>query len=124
MEKNLESQLATVLEKALQVAEQTGEFVIEQAPDVLKEFYLWNIVDYSVGILFYTILLVVIILVIRYFGIRDEWEFDDGALVATAWVGGAFGLFSLWALYYNISKLLQIWLAPKFYLVEYLLTLS
>lgn len=124
MENSLESQLANVLEKALQIAEQTGEFVIEQAPEILREFYLWHIVDYSIGILFYIVLLVIITFLIRYFGVRDEWEFYDGTLVALSWVGGALGLFSLWALYYNISKLLQIWLAPKFYLVEYLLTLS
>ena len=40
---NLEEQLAKILEKALSVAEQTGEFAIEQAPLLLQKFYTWHI---------------------------------------------------------------------------------
>ena len=39
----LEKQLAKVIEKAIQVAEETGQFVIDQAPDLLQEFYKWHI---------------------------------------------------------------------------------
>lgn len=35
--------LSKVVEKALNVAEKTGEFVIEQAPLLLQEFYQWHI---------------------------------------------------------------------------------
>lgn len=40
----LETQLSKVLEKAIEIAEQTGEFAIEQAPLLLQEFYMWHIV--------------------------------------------------------------------------------
>ena len=42
---NLENQLAKVVEKSLQLAEKTGDFVIEQAPSLLQEFYMWHIVS-------------------------------------------------------------------------------
>ena len=39
----LEKQLSKLVEKGIEVAEQTGNFVIEQAPDLLQEFFRWHI---------------------------------------------------------------------------------
>ncbi len=41
--KELEERLVKVLDKAINLAEQSGEFVIDQAPELLREFYAWNI---------------------------------------------------------------------------------
>lgn len=41
--KKTDEVLSKVVEKALTVAEKTGEFVIEQAPLLLQEFYVWHI---------------------------------------------------------------------------------
>ena len=43
--KELEEQLAEIVKKAVEVAEKTGEFAIEQAPLLLQEFYMWHIVQ-------------------------------------------------------------------------------
>ena len=41
----LENTLNEILKKALEVAEKTGEFAIEQAPLLLQEFYMWHITE-------------------------------------------------------------------------------
>ena len=41
--KKTDEVLSKVVEKALNVAEKTGDFVIEQAPLLLQEFYAWHI---------------------------------------------------------------------------------
>jgi len=43
--------LSKVVEKALIVAEKTGNFVIEQTPLLLQEFYKWHITESILGIL-------------------------------------------------------------------------
>ena len=45
--KKTDEVLSKVVEKALNVAEKTGEFAIEQAPLLLKEFYSWHIAKNS-----------------------------------------------------------------------------
>ena len=42
MTEKTEQLLETSLTKCLEVAEKTGQFVMEQAPDLLKQFYLWH----------------------------------------------------------------------------------
>ena len=37
--------LSKAVEKGIELAEKTGNFVIEQAPDLLKEFYQWRIIS-------------------------------------------------------------------------------
>ena len=46
----MEELLKPYIEKALQLAEKTGEFVIEQAPELLQQFYAWHTVKNIAGI--------------------------------------------------------------------------
>ena len=52
--------LAEAVKKALLVAEKTGEFAIEQAPLLLKEFYAWHITKESLGVLLSLVLLIIV----------------------------------------------------------------
>jgi len=54
--------LSEVVKKAVVLAEKTGNFIIEQAPDILQEFYNWKIISYIMGIL----LSIIIFLIGRY----------------------------------------------------------
>jgi len=38
----IEEQLAKIIEKAMLTAEQTGQFVLEQAPDIIQQFLTWR----------------------------------------------------------------------------------
>jgi len=109
----LEKQLAEILEKALAVAEQTGEFVIEQAPLLLQEFYRWHIAKYSLGIFLSLVSFVLIYKFSKFMVKRTE---DESAILINGL--STFPLITITAFIY---KLLFILVAPKLYLIEYFL---
>jgi len=45
---NIEELLKPIIEKALKVAEQSGEFIIEQSPLLLQEFYKWHTTKHAI----------------------------------------------------------------------------
>lgn len=122
--------LSEVVKKALIVAEKTGEFAIEQAPLLLKEFYSWHIVKNSLGIL-----LGILIIILGY-NLRKLWakKVDEnynkqwGEVVIngyaseehTTWLtiilSSGFGLALLIKSTYSLVFIL---VAPKLYLIEY-----
>ncbi len=109
----MEEELKKALEQGLKLAEKTGEFVIEQAPELLQQFYNWhlveNIIVFSVGLL----MLIASIWSIRY-GLK-EYESEYQIL-------GAFGiLISLVCLIIGAMSTIKILVAPKIYLIEHFL---
>ena len=60
--KETDEVLATILKKGLVVAEKTGQFVLENAPDLLQEFYAWHF-----GKRIFFIVLSIIIGIILYY---------------------------------------------------------
>lgn len=114
-----ENALNEVVKRALEVAEKTGEFVIEQAPDLLREFYAWH--TYS-SIFWMVVSLVVVFLLygkvktaVKNFYSLDE-EITD---VLIAVIGGASFLGFTIAFFVNAYNLIFILSAPKLYLIEY-----
>lgn len=125
--KELESQLSVVIEKAIKVAEKTGEFVIEQAPLLLQEFYKWHIAKSVMFIL----LSFAIFIIGRYlpylwldeYSDVDDFKFfkksgDESGFFAFAFFI-AFTAFSSMMFFSSIYKLTYISVAPKLYLIEY-----
>lgn len=110
--------LSEVVKKALIVAEKTGEFVIEQAPSLLQEFYTWHI--YS------NIFYILTGLIIIIFGIwlslkfkkylNTDYIIDEPGpfftLFFSVLIGGLFVLIAGYDLIFLLS-------APKLYLIEY-----
>jgi hypothetical protein len=122
--------LSEVVKKALMVAEKTGEFVIEQAPLLLQEFYNWHIVS---SIFFIILFLIIAITCIRlpYLWLTDKTKessydskyfgrYGDEQIVALSWCICVFGVISaVIGLFTNIYDLVFILIAPKLYLIEY-----
>lgn len=50
MNEELQKQLAEVVRKSMAVAEKTGEFVLDQAPELLQEFYRWHLASEVMGV--------------------------------------------------------------------------
>lgn len=130
MDDKMESQLAKVIEKAMDVAEKTGEFVIEQAPDLLREFYAWHIAEHCFLIL------------ASFFAISVPWilkrilpecenEYDSinylgkniygGAAILSYIIGGFISVLGLVGVFANVLFLVKILVAPKIYLIDYFL---
>jgi len=111
MNENLEKQVAAILEKGMALAEQTGEFVIEQGGDLLKEFYMWHTASYVLGIILCVIFSIALHLFIRFFARRDDDDF--------VYIFESVQIVPLMFLGTNIYNLVYISIAPKLYLIEY-----
>ena len=122
--------LSEVVKKALIVAEKTGEFAIEQAPLLLKEFYSWHIAKNSLGIL------LGILTIILGYNLRKLWakkvdenyDKDWGEVVINGYASEGFttwltiilsSCFGLALLIKSTYSLVFILVAPKLYLIEY-----
>lgn len=130
----MKEQLEELVKEALEIAEKTGEFVIEQAPQVLQEFYMWEI-SKSV---FFMILSVLIFLLGRYTpnlylekydDERNDYDYikffsrgGDDVVIASVFTCFCISLSSsIFLFFYYLYNLIFINVAPKLYLIEYFL---
>jgi hypothetical protein len=120
--------LAQVLTKALEVAEKTGQFVVEQAPDVVQQLILYYTVLYwTFSLLGLFVLAVGIPYSIKLFkkaaSRAAEYEYRSAPDFAQFWGGFATAAGSLLLgvplALTHISDALKITLAPKVWLIEY-----
>jgi hypothetical protein len=127
MENQLEDQLSKLVGKSIEIAEKTGEFVVDQAPELLKEFYNWHIATCIFFIVF-AIFIVIIGRILPTGWLSKEKDYydtnffgrhgDEGAVVGYA-VFFVCSLIGLIMFFTNIYDLVFILVAPKIYLIEY-----
>jgi len=126
----LEQTLQRILEKSLEVAESTGEFVINQAPDLLRQFFTWHTIAAILGILLSVALMFITIKVVKIWGEKKETNYctfklfgkyydEDGGLIAAITVLVIFGTMSTIIFCVNFYQLCYILIAPKLYLIDY-----
>jgi len=125
----LEEQLGIILEKALNVAEKTGEFVMEQAPQLLQEFYMWHTLRFSLGIL----LAVIFLLLSRFTCHLGSEKYDGkgldydeillfgrkGHFVMMIIPFVIFSVAGVAFLFTNIYNIVYISVAPRLFLIEF-----
>ena len=120
--KETDQQLAEILKKGLEAAEKTGNFVVEQAPDLIQQLIVWKTCEY----------IFLIIISIAFMFSLYKWHksamkrYDDfdGFYIKTE-----FFIYCIYAivvilifgigLFQSFFNLLQILLAPKIWLIEY-----
>ena len=116
MNNKLEEQLSKVVEKSIGLAEKTGEFVIEQAPQLLQEFYNWHITESIIYLLLGLFILVLPIL----FTVKNWKSLYDNNWSEACIIACIFTTFSgIWMSIYKLIELIKILVAPKLYLIEY-----
>lgn len=125
----MNEELKELVSKAISLAEKTGEFAIEQAPELLQQFYKWSAVSNYVFIVF-GITLMVVGRYVPLLWLKEYDEYDDikffgksGDLEAfIAWLafigGGAAGLTMVVTSVYDLAFLYS---APKLYIIDYFL---
>lgn len=129
MKETLENQLEEIVRNAIAITEQTGEFVIEQAPMLLQEFYAWRLTDAIYQILL-AVILVIVCLRIPYLWMEKEkgYHFDtkylnrfgeEGGVIGGYAIAGSGAITGLIIFLVNLHELLFILIAPKIYLIEY-----
>ena len=120
--KETDQQLAEILKKGLEAAEKTGNFVVEQAPDLIQQLIVWKTCEY----------IFLIIISIAFMFSLYKWHksamkrYDDfdGFYIKTE-----FFIYCIYAivvilifgigLFNSFFNLIQILLAPKIWLIEY-----
>lgn len=124
-----EELLSEIVKKSIVLAEKTGNFVIEQAPLLLKEFYYWHIASN----IFWIIFSILIFLIGRYlpyqFGVKEGTKYKDEKFFgryffdsAPSWIFFSMtSTISLIIFILEVYDLIFILVAPKLYLIEYFL---
>lgn len=127
----MNDQLSKLLEKAIEVAEKTGDFAIEQAPLLLQEFYSWRIASNIFGIVL-ALLMCYIPYILRLCiskkeeeGFFDEkilgrwFETDEIPFILWCVLGVVSSLIGVIVFLCSVYELIFILVAPKLYLIEY-----
>lgn len=111
----LEKVSSDLLQEILETLKSTKGFVLEQAPDIVQQFYKWKVAEH----IFYVILALIISGVMISLACK-YWECvtkDDNAGPVVA---GIVGLVAMGVALGNVFNLIQIYVAPKIYLIEYI----
>ena len=122
-----DKQLAEVLKKGLETAEKTGNFIVEQAPDLIRQLLIWKTVEYSVYVILGISLIIYFYRWIKKVSKEmkeNEDDFEDYFMDSFANILIAIGQLSLLIIGMiliaeNLQDLIQIVFAPKIYLIEY-----
>ena len=122
-----DEQFAEAIKKGIELAEKTGEFAIEQAPGLVQEFYKWELVSNSAGVLLGIFLFVVIYLFYKFAPHEEEDYYRTsyfGKQVPDYYAGLGYVLtlfctiFGVGLISYSSYNLLFMWSAPKIYLIQ------
>jgi len=113
-EKNLsktDEVLSKAVEKGIAFAEKTGNFVIEQAPDLLKEFYAWQLYS-NISIV---VLMLIISYVIYFVSKKVVKSMEDDFM----YILNLFQILPVVFLLGSVYRIIFITVAPKLYLIEH-----
>ena len=118
-----DKQLAEIIRKGLETAEKTGNFIVEQAPDLIRELLIWKTVEYSVYVI------IGISLIVYFYRWKkkvtkemkeNEYYFMDSFANFLIAIGQLSLLITgIILIDENLQDLIQIVFAPKIYLIEY-----
>lgn len=108
---NKDEAIAAVLSKALEVAQTTGNFVVEQTPDVINQLVAYNTALYTAGLVT-GIALAITCAICFYKAVRSYCESYLTVSILTGFGALPFTIV-------NTILLLKITLAPKAWLLDY-----
>ena len=107
-----------VLAKALEAATSTGNFVVDQAPDVVKQLLMYKTFEQSAYLLGFLLLGTLLLSASVKFWNNSVKE-DDGVYVPMFLISAVGGVISSSLAFATALDLAKILLAPKIFLIEY-----
>jgi hypothetical protein len=117
MNEELQKQLAEVVRRSIDLAEKTGDFVIEQAPDLIQQFYAWQYAYHYMWViagLSFALIPLVICIILR----RDIYNND----AEPVWIFVVLNsLVFLLPACDSFFMLVKLQVAPKIYIIEHFL---
>ena len=124
MNAETDKQIAEILKKGLEAAEKSGNFVIEQAPDLVKQLITYKTVETSICVLIEITLMYLIFRYFKYLYKKNNEDSDfiiyDEFHIIGMIITSLMGIFLFFAFITDISNLIQLIFAPKIYLLEYI----
>lgn len=116
---NLKEQATLLLQKLIETAIQTGEFIKEQVPLVVQELITYHLVYAAVWCIIWATVAVLVLLGARKF-IRLANEEEDSEYYIPAVLMIVFGTGpATWASVTFLLDVVKLWLAPRVWLIEY-----
>lgn len=119
MNEELQQALAEMITSSVAVAGDALAFTKEQLPEVVQQLLVWkmtlSIVWFSIGLLF---LIASVVLLYKSNLMDSNIEYDDDINVGVAAISSVLVCIGIPSVVCNLAWL-QIWLAPKVYLIEY-----
>lgn len=123
--KNTDEALGKAILKGIELAEKSGKFIIEQAPELIQQFYTWHICQNLFGLFIGALLFFISYKIIKSLG-NDEKSWDNDFLILGKWVGigqiissTVLSIIGSVFLIISSNELIFIITAPKLYLIEY-----
>lgn len=119
MNEQLQNALSSILNSSANAIGTAKDFLVAEIPDVVYQLLLWKAIQSAIA---FAICVVVIVVWIYFITRLYKWAESIGE---EAWIAFAFGSFLTGAALFSIAECwmnlnwLQIWIAPKIYLLEY-----
>ena len=111
--------LIDLLQKAANGVDAAMSFSQAQVPDIIRQLMVWKAAAYGMRIFFMSLFLLGGILLFRR-ALKWHESFDYEALGFFSLLSSALtGSLLVVGILANISNLMQLWLAPKIWLIEY-----
>lgn len=125
MNENLQTAVAQIIERSLAAVDTAASFLAAEIPDVVQQLLMWHMVKSGVYMALGLALLAAIPLYWKWW-YRNAERNNDGELLdgGATFIGGVAGVVGSAALLpsglilINLTWL-QIWIAPKVWLIEY-----
>lgn len=111
--------VSTLIQKAMDGVDQAVDFSRAQLPDVIEQLMKWKMASYSL-----TILTCAVLMLVMFIFFKKAYEWHEGYEKESAgFFGMLFSAFvflaSLVVLLATAGHLIQLWMAPKVWLIEY-----
>ena len=114
-ESSYDAVLAPLVERTLLAIDKTGDFVVEQAPSILREFYQWRLYHHIFFIVLCVVASIIMLLIVRNLKKNDTalLIMDDPSTLHL------FQIIPLVGICYHTYSLVMLIVAPKLYLIDY-----
>lgn len=110
--------IAKTLEAALNAAQKTGDFIVEQAPGMIEEFLRWKLVE-NIFAAALSVCIVVFVFIVRN-RISRKIDYDDEATTVSWLISILLSALPVIIFFRSCFNAMQIWVAPKVYLFEWI----
>lgn len=131
MNEQLQQALTAILNKTMSGVDAGVNFLSAEIPDVIHQLLMWKLVSNSILAFLGLAVLIASYKLIRKGLVNHAtetakgWAYEkEGRYIAPFMLGGVLSLFGSGLLLVNGMEALQIWIAPKIYLIEYAASLA